>query len=88
MADVVALKVIVVMAFDRLPSGVLVVAYGPAWQQSEDQAVTLARGLAKMHDGVIAWSQAAESDGGMHPPVILFSEGDVPTKTIGPPPPQ
>ena len=72
-------KLIVVVAFDRDEDGELQAAFGPADQQSEERAISLAKALAGKHEGVIAWSREAQFDVGEYgPPTTLFTAGDVP----------
>lgn len=72
-------KLIVVMAFDKDEDDNLYTVFGPADQQTEQRAITLARSLADKHVGVIAWSRDANPDLGEYgPPTTLFSSGEVP----------
>ncbi|RWE24143.1 MAG: hypothetical protein EOS41_17290 [Mesorhizobium sp.] len=72
-------KLIVVTAFDRDAEGSLMAAYGPAEQQSEEQAIRTAKALAGKHAGAIAWSREANpSIGEYGEPRTLFVGGDVP----------
>ncbi|PSH67922.1 hypothetical protein CU102_15225 [Phyllobacterium brassicacearum] len=72
-------RLIVVVAFKRTANGLLVPAYDPMQFDTEDDAIRMARTLARRCAGVLAWSRETNPDNGTYgPPTILFQSGDVP----------
>lgn len=71
---------IVVVAFDvDERTGVLQQVYGPAEQDSDEQAIQLAESLASQHAGVLAWSRIVNPEIGEYgDSKVLFQSGSVP----------
>ncbi len=75
-----SMRLIVVVALSRADNGELVPAYNPMQLNSEEDAVSMARYLARQHAGVLAWTFEEQSGTGEYgPPTVLFQSGEVPT---------